>query len=280
MKADVFRDQVVIVTGASSGIGRALALQLAGQGAKVVLAARRAELLEQIAADCRHVGGEALAVPTDIADQAQCKALVEKTVAAFDRLDILINNAGLAAVARLEDYPDLSLFQHVMDVNFYGAVYCTYYALPHLIHSRGRIAAVSSLGGKAPLPYNSPYIASKFAMHGFFDSLRMELMKHGVSVTIICPYWVVTGFHEAQLDKDGVPRGPSGRAIYSKNMMTAERCAQVILQAAYRRQREVLMGPGRLIAWLKLLAPSLLDHIVIDFLKATVRREQENALRS
>jgi short-subunit dehydrogenase len=277
MKADAFRDQVVIITGASSGIGQALALQLAGQGAKVVLAARRADRLEQVAMACRQAGGEALVVPTDVTDEAQCKALVEKTIAAFDRLDMLVNNAGLAVVARLEDYPDLSLFQHTMDVNFYGAVYCTYYALPYLIRSRGRIVAVSSLGGKAPLPYNSPYIASKFAMHGFFDSLRIELMRRGVSVTIVCPYWVVTGFHEAQMDKDGVPRGPRGRGIYSKNMMTAERCAEIILRAADRRQREVLMGPGRLIAWLKLISPRLLDRMLIAFLKAAVRREQKNA---
>jgi short-subunit dehydrogenase len=280
MKSEAFRDQVVIVTGASSGIGRALALQLARQGAKVVLAARRAELLEQVAATCRQAGGEALAIPTDVADETQCKALVEKTVATLDRLDLLVNNAGLAVIARLEDYSDLSLFLHTMDVNFYGAVYCTYYALPHLIRSGGRIVAVSSLGGKAPLPYNSPYIASKFALHGFFDSLRMELKRHGVSVTIICPYWVVTGFHEAQLDKDGTPRGSAGRAIYTKKMMTADPCAEIILRAAYRRQREVLMGPGHLIAWLKLLAPGLLDRMLIDFLKATVRRQQKNALHS
>jgi short-subunit dehydrogenase len=280
MKADAFRDQVVIVTGASSGIGRALTLQLSGQGAKVVLAARRAELLEQVAEACRQAGGEALAIPTDVAEEDQCKALVEKTIGAFDRLDVLINNAGLAVIARLEDFSDLSLFQHTMDVNFYGAVYCSYYAQPHLIRSGGRIVAVSSLGGKVPLPYNSPYIASKFAMHGFFDSLRIELKRHGVSMTIICPYWVVTGFHEAQMDKDGTPRGAGGRAIYSKNMMTAERCAEVILRSAYRRQREVLMGPGRVMVWLKLLAPGLLDRLLIAFLKATVRREQENVTRS
>mgnify|MGYP001058509729 CR=1 FL=1 len=277
MKIGAFRDQVVIVTGASSGIGRALALQLAQQGAKVVLAARRADLLEQAAVECRQAGGAALVAPTDISDEAQCRALVEKTITAFGQLDMLINNAGLAVIARLEDYSDLDLFQHTMAVNFFGAVYCTYYALPHLIRSRGRIVAVSSLGGKAPLPYNSPYIASKFAMHGFFDSLRIELMKYGTSVTIVCPYWVVTGFHEAQLDKDGVPRGPGGRAIYSKNMMTAERCAGIILRAADRRQREVLMGPGRLIAWFKLLAPGLLDRMLVAFLKATVRRQRKNA---
>jgi short-subunit dehydrogenase len=280
MKADAFRDQVVIVTGASSGIGRALALQLAGQGARIALAARRAELLEQVAAACHQAGGQALAVQTDVAEEAQCKVLIEKTVDTFDRLDMLVNNAGLAVIARLEDYTDLRLFQRTMDVNFYGAVYCTYYALPYLIRSRGRIVAVSSLGGKAPLPYNSPYIASKFAMHGFFDSLRIELIRHRVSVSIICPYWVVTGFHEAQMDKDGTPRGPGGRAIYSKNMMSAERCAEAILRAAYRRQREVLMGPGRMMVLLKLLAPGLLDRVVVAFLKATVRRQKENALRA
>jgi short-subunit dehydrogenase len=114
-------------------------------------------------------------------------------------------------------------------------------------------------------------------MHGFFDTLRIELRRHGVSVTIICPSWVVTGFHEAQLDKDGTPKGPAGRAIYTKKMMSAERCAQVILRAANRRQREVLMGPGLLVAWLKLIAPGLLDRMVVAFLKATVRRQQRGA---
>lgn len=277
MRTEAYRDQVVIVTGASSGIGRSLALILASQGAKVVLAARRTDLLEQAAIECRSLGGEALVIQTDVADEAQCKAMIDKTIDRFGRLDMLVNNAGLAVIARLEDFSDLRLFRHTMDVNFYGAVYCTYHALPHLIHSRGRIVAISSLGGKAPLPYNSQYVASKFAMHGFFDSLRIELARHGVSVTIICPSWVVTGFHEAQMNKDGIPKGPQGRVIYSKKMMTAERCAEITLQAAYRRKREVLMGYGYLITWIKLLSPGLLDRIVINFLLATVRRERKSA---
>jgi short-subunit dehydrogenase len=272
MKADAFRDQVVVITGASSGIGRALALQLAGQGAKVVLAARRAELLDEIAQSCRRAGGEALAVPTDVGDEMQCQALVSKTLAAFGQLDMLVNNAGLTVIARLEDYADLNLFRQTMTVNFFGAVYCTYYALPHLISSQGRIVAVSSLGGKVPVPYNSPYTASKFAMHGFFDSLRIEVKPHGVSVTVICPYWVVTGFHEAQMDRDGVPIGSRGRAVYTKNMMTAERCAGIIMRSAYRRKREVVLGPGYLLTWLKLLAPGLLDRMLVTYLKSTARR--------
>jgi short-subunit dehydrogenase len=235
--------------------------------------------LEQVAAECRQRGGEALAIPTDVSDEAQCQALVEKTVAAFGKLDMLVNNAGLAVVARLEDYSNLDLFKHTIGVNFYGAVYCTYYALPYLKQSNGRIVAVSSLGGKMHAPYNSAYVSSKFAMHGFFDSLRIELIRHGVSVTIICPYWVVTGFHEAQMDKDGVSRGPRGRGIYTEKMMTADHCAEIILQAAYRRKRELMMGPGDLIAWLKLIAPGLVDRFVIAFLKAAVRREQANQRR-
>ncbi len=264
MKTDAFREQVVIVTGASAGIGKALALQLARQGARVAIAARRTERLEQVAAECRTAGAEVLAVPTDVSDEAQCKALVEKTVAAFGRLDMLINNAGLAASALFDEFPDLSLFRHTLDVNLYGAVNCTYYALSHLKQSKGRIVAISSMGGKSAIPYNTPYCASKYGLHGFYDSLRMELHRQGVSVTVICPWWVVTEFHAAQLNKDGEPRGAArGRDLYTDKMMSAERCAEITLQAAYKRRREVLLGPGLLAVWLKTLAPGFVDWLVV-----------------
>ncbi len=273
MKPDAFRDQTVIITGASAGIGRSLALLLAAQGANVAIAARRADRLEQLAEECQRAGGRVLAVPTDVADEAQCKELVEKTVAAFGGVDMLINNAGLAASALFGDFPDLCLFRHTVDVNFYGAVYCTYYALPYLKERRGRIVAVSSLGGKVTIPYNTPYCASKFAMHGFIESLRTELVPNGVSCTVVCPWWVATEFHEAQLDKNGVPRGRLGRAYYTRRTMTSEQCAQIVLQAALKRRREVLMGPGTLAVWLRLLAPGLLDWLSIKvFLEPAARR--------
>lgn len=278
---DAFRGQVVIVTGASAGIGRALALQLAGQGAQVTIAARRAERLEQVAGECRQRGGEVLVLPTDVGDEAQCRALVERTVNTFGRLDMLINNAGLAASALLEDFPGLHLFRHTMNVNFYGGVYCTYHALPHLKRTKGRIVAISSLGGKAAIPYNTPYVASKFAMHGFCDSLRMELRQHGVSVTVICPWWVATEFHEAQMDKDGVPRGPRGRAMYTKRTMSADQCAEITLRAANKRRREVLMGPGPLAAWLKVLSPGLLDWLTFKvFLEPIIRRARAGKIQA
>lgn len=274
MNAEAFRGQVVIVTGASAGIGKALALLLAGQGAKVVIAARRAERLEEIASECRLLGAEVLVVPTDVADEAQCKALVERTLAVFGRLDMLICNAGLAASALFDDFPDLSLFRHTMDVNLYGAVHCTYYALPYLKQSRGRIVAVSSLGGKAAIPYNTPYCTSKYGMHGFYDALRMELYQHGVSVTLICPWWVATEFHAAQLTKDGTPRGAArGKDMYTSRTMSAERCAEITLQAAHKRSREVLMGPGPLAVWLKVLAPGFVDWLAVKvFLEPAIRR--------
>jgi short-subunit dehydrogenase len=273
MKSSTFQDQVVIVTGASAGIGRSLALMLAGQCARVVIAARRPERLEQIAETCRMFCGEVMVVPTDVSDEAQCKALVDKTIARYGKLDMLINNAGLAASALFDEFPNLCLFNHTMDINFYGAVYCTYYALPHLKKSRGRIVAISSLGGKTAIPYNTAYCSSKYALHGFYDSLRMELRPQGVSCTVVCPYWVATEFHESQLNKEGVPRGERGRAYYTKRTLTADQCAKIVLDAAEKRRREVLLGPGALVSWLKVLSPGLLDWLTVKmFLEPAVRR--------
>jgi short-subunit dehydrogenase len=267
-----FKDKVVIITGASSGIGQALAMQLADEGAWLALAARNAERLEAVAAACRQRGGKAIPLPTDVADEARCQALIQQSCEAYGRLDMLVNNAGMAVVSKLEDLPDLRLFQQVMDVNFQGAVACTYHALPHLKQSQGRIVNVASLGGLMAGPYNSAYCASKFAMVGFSDALRMELAPAGVSVTVVCPYWVVTEFHERYLDKDGQPKGPAGRALYTEKMMTADQCAAIILAAARRRQRQVIMRPGRPALWLKLISPALLDRFLMARVMGPIAR--------
>jgi len=263
----------VIITGASSGIGKALSLRLAQEGAWLALAARDSVRLEALASDCQQLGGRAIALPMDVSDESQCQKMIQHARDHYGRIDMLINNAGMSVVSKLEELSDLCLFKQVMEVNFYGAVHCTFHALLHLKESRGRIVNVSSVGGLLAAPYNTPYVSSKFAMNGFSESLCMELSSDGVSVTLICPYWVITEFHERYLDKKGNPKGPSGRALYIKNMMTAEQCADIIMEAARGRKRQVVMSPGGLGMWLKLLVPEWMDKLTIQrFLKPVAKR--------
>lgn len=277
MSGESFRDKSIIITGASSGIGRALALRLADEGAWCALAARDAQRLDALALECEWRGGRAIAVPTDVADEAQCMALIQRTQETYGRIDALINNAGMGVVGRLQDLPDLDLFQRVMDVNFRGAVYCTYHALPFLQEAQGRVVNISSLAGVLAIPFNSSYTAGKFAMMGFSDSLRMEVQRSGVSVTVVCPYWVVSEFHERLLDKNGRPWSPAGRSRNTKRTMTADRCAQIILSAARRRRRQVVMWPGSLVLWLKLVSPGLADRMVSAIVLGTPSRKRGRA---
>jgi NAD(P)-dependent dehydrogenase (short-subunit alcohol dehydrogenase family) len=262
-----FHSNAVVLTGASSGIGRALALQLAAEGAWLTLAARSADELEAVAAECRRLGAaagaRALAVPTDVGDEAQCRALVARAVAEYGRLDTLVNNAGISMWARFDALTDLSGLERIMRVNYFGAVWCTHAALPHLKRARGRIVGVSSLTGKTGVPTRTGYAASKHAMAGFFDSLRIELADDaggGVSVTMIYPGFVATGVRRHAVGPDGRPLGDS--PVQESRVMTPEACAAIILRAAARREREVVMtARGRLGQWLKLVAPSLTDRI-------------------
>jgi short-subunit dehydrogenase len=280
MGGEDFRERAVIVTGASSGIGRALALRLADEGAWLALAARDARRLDALAVECEQRGGRATAMPTDVSDEDQCRRLIERTKDEYGRIDVVVNNAGMTVVARLEELPDLDLFRQVVDVNLYGAVHCCYYALPFLKETRGRIVNVASLGGLMAIPYNASYAASKFGLIGFSDSLRMELRESGVSVTVICPYWVVTEFHERYLDKDGRPKGAPGRAIYTQKTMTADDCARIVLKAARRRKRQVVMWPGGPFLWLKLIAPALVDRLTVSaFLRPAVERMSQGDQR-
>jgi short-subunit dehydrogenase len=261
MAAAPFKDNVVIITGASSGIGAELARQLAGQGARLALAARSVERLEAIAAECRAAGGAAIAVPTDVADEAQCRALIEQTAAAYGRIDTLVNNAGMNMLARFDEWQDLAIFEQILRVNFLGSVNCTRHALPYLTAARGRLVIINSAAGKAGLPLRTAYAASKHALTGFFDSLRIELEETGVSVTSIYPSYVASGFHERNLNAEGVPFGAAHRIDYSRAMTTA-RCAEITLRAMARRRREVVMTPrARIGQWLKLIAPGMVDRI-------------------
>lgn len=261
MSGKAFQDNVVILTGASSGIGREMALQLASQGAKIALAARREEMLKELAAECEALGGWVLVVSTDVSDEAQCKNLVERTAAEFGRVDTLINNAGVTMWAKFEEMEVLDPFEKVMRVNYLGSLYCTYYALPYLKESAGRIVVVSSMAGRTGVPFRSGYSASKFALAGFFETIRIELAEYGVSVTMTYPDFVKTDTRLQAFGPDGekLDKRPLRKG---KLMMTADKAAGLILKAAAKRKRELLMSArGKVGQWVKLIAPGIVDGV-------------------
>jgi short-subunit dehydrogenase len=257
-----FRDQRIIITGASSGIGRELAYQLAALGARLALAARREKELRAVAEECREMGAQAIAVPMDIAVQVQCQNLIEKTVDEWGGVDVLINNAGASMHASFENITDLSVYERLMGINYLGAVSCTHYALPYLKANRGRIVVISSLAGKTGVPTRTGYSASKHALHGFFDSLRCELAGSGVTVTIICPGYVATGIRRYIIGDDGHPMDKS--YTNESKFMSAENCAGIILKAAAKGKREVVMTwTGKAGQYIKPFLPGLIDRIAL-----------------
>jgi short-subunit dehydrogenase len=254
------KGNVVVITGASKGIGAELARQLAAGGAKLVLAARNGKELDAVADECRKAGASVVSVKADVAVERDCQAIVSGAILAFGRLDTLVNNAGVSMWARFEDIEDMSILERIMQVNYMGAVYCTHYALPHLRESRGRLVGVASLAGRVGVPTRSGYSASKHAMTGFFDSLRIELTDYGVSVTMIYPGFVATGIRENATGPDGKPILVS--PVKEGEVMSVEDCARRIVKAIEGREREVVMtARGKIGLWLKLLAPSLVDRI-------------------
>jgi short-subunit dehydrogenase len=261
MKEKVFRENVAIITGASFGIGRQLALQLADCGAWLALAARNIEKLEEVSRQCSQRGGRAIVVPTDVTDQSQCQHLIESTIAEYGRIDTLINNAGIGLDARFDELQDLTLFEKIIRINFFGSVYCTHYALPYLKKTRGRLVGVSSLRGRFPSAKANGYGASKHAMAGFFDSLRIEIENSGVSVTMIYPSWVSTGISSRALKPDGKQRGEISK--HEIGAMPVDTCSRMIVRAVARRKREVVMTlQGKFGLWLILVAPGIVDRVV------------------
>ena len=260
MAGSIFKDKVVVITGASSGIGRELAYQLAEQGAWLSLAARNEERLSAVAGECQVRGGRAIAIVTDVSEQAQCAQLIQRTMDHYDRIDMLVNNAGITMWANFEDVSDVGFFEQIMRVNYLGSVYCTYYALPFLKKTKGQIIGISSLAGRNGIPKRSGYAASKHAMVGFFDTLRIEIAEYGIGVTMIYPGFVATETRKRALGADGKPIGKS--SVREDEVMSAERCAKLIIQAAATRKRELVMTwRGKVGLWVKLIAPGVVDRV-------------------
>jgi dehydrogenase/reductase SDR family member 7B len=257
-----FEGKVVLLTGASSGIGRAMALQLGELGARVALIARRKEVLEEVA---QQMGGNALVLAGDITDDAFCQRAVEQTAAHFGRVDWLFNNAGVSMNAAFCE-AELSVFHRMMDVNYFGSLQMARHVHPWLLQSKGGVVFISSVVGKRGFPTRSGYSASKFAVHALFESLRVEWAPQGIHVGLVAPGYTDTEIRTSALGADGKPRKDSGYT--TGGVMTADHAATAILRAAASRRREVILtAGGKAMVWLNKLFPSLADRVAASVVR-------------
>ncbi len=252
------KDKVVIVTGASSGIGLSIATEFAQLGSKVVLAARSRDLLENICSGLTASGYDVMYVITDVTKEEDCKDLINRTLEKYGQIDILINNAGLSMRALFQDV-DLNVLKRLFDVNFWGAVHCTRYALPYLIERKGSVVGVSSVAGFVGLPGRTGYSASKYALHGFLETLRIENLKNGLHVLILCAGFTKSDIRKKALTADGKPQGFTPRE--EEKMMMPEDVAKALIRAVKRRRNYVILTlEGKMTALVKRIAPRFLEY--------------------
>lgn len=254
------RAPVVVITGAAGGIGRALAERYARAGAALALLDRDAGGVEEVAQGLPGTSAQPIAIGCDVTSWEACAQAIDDVIQHFGRIDVLVNNAGITHLSPLAQ-TDVDVIRRVMDVNFFGSLYCTRAALPHLVSSSGRIAVMSSVAGFAPLAHRTGYAASKHALHGLFESLRSELSSEGVSVTMVCPSFVRTRIGDHALGGDGgrptAPRTEVGAA------MSPERVANAVYQAVEKRRRLLVVGAvGKLAYVVARLWPALYERIM------------------
>ncbi len=257
------KNKVVIITGASSGIGLAMCHEFASRGANIVLAARNYVACCQIAEDVRKkYNVEALAVATDVAVEDSCKNLIAETLKKFNKIDILINNAGISMRAVFEEL-DLAVLKQVMDINFWGTVYCTKYALPYLLEAKGSVVGISSIAGYKGLPLRSGYSASKFAMNGFLESIRIENMYKGLHVLTAAPGFTNSNIRNTALSLDGSAQGES--PLKENELMSAEAVATHIANAILARKNTLILTfQGKLSVFLNKFIPNFVNKRVYD----------------
>ncbi|OYT15692.1 MAG: short chain dehydrogenase [Bacteroidetes bacterium 4572_77] len=254
--------KVVVITGASSGIGKALAYEYAQQNFQVVIAARNLNSLQAIEKDLKENNAECLAVKTDVTIEKECENLIEESVRKFGKIDVFINNAGISMRARFVDLK-LEVIEKIMNVNFWGTVYCTKYAMPYLLKTKGSLVGVISIAGYMGLPGRSAYSASKYAVRGFLDTLRIESRAQGVHVLVAAPGFTASNIRSAALDAHGNAQGKSPRK--EEKMMSAEKVAVKIRQAIQKRKPELILTflEGKLAVFLKKTFPRYLDRLVL-----------------
>jgi short-subunit dehydrogenase len=254
------RHSRVIVTGASSGIGRALALELARNGAELVVTARREDRLRELAGEIAALGGQVESVVGDLCEPDTRRAVIEAVERRFGGLDILVNNAGAGALGLFE-HADAERLRRVMEVNFFSLVEMTRQAFPLLRRGTNpMLVNLSSIIGHRGVPYNSEYCASKFAVRGFSESIRTEWTRHGIDVLVVCPGTTQTEFFDRVIERTGQPTWPEHTAV------SAERVSQQIVWAMRRGKAEIIpYGWGRILCWLNRLSPRLMDRIMARY---------------
>jgi short-subunit dehydrogenase len=259
-----FENKVVVITGASSGIGRALAISFLGQGAKVALCARNLDKLQE--AFHAFDNNNLLLVAADVSKESDCENFVDRVSQKWGHIDALINNAGISMRALFEDV-ELDVLRNLMEINFWGTVYMSKYVLPHILKTKGIITGVSSIAGYRGLPARTGYSASKFAMQGFLESLRTELLHTGVQVMWVCPGFTASNIRNTALSASGEAQKET--PLEENKLMSAEECADRIMKAMAKRKRTVVMTmQGKLAVWLNKLVPSFVDTKVYKlFLK-------------
>ena len=260
----MYKDKVVIITGASSGIGWATAVEFNNNESFVVLAARSIDKLEQLRLELKYPD-KAICVKCDFTIEQECKNLIDQTIYSFGKIDILVNNAGISMRALFKDL-DLKVIKQLMDVNFWGTVYCTKYALPHILTTNGSIVGVISIAGYKGLPARTVYSASKFAVYGFLETLRIEHLKDKLHVMIFAPGFTASNIRESALISDGSAQGSTPRD--EKGMMSAQECAKHLLNGIRKRRAEVVLTPvGKLLVFLNKFVPRIVDKLEYNYMK-------------
>lgn len=259
--ASFFQNKVVAITGGSDGIGRALVSMLLAQGAKVATCGRNHDKLYQLQSEFPSYPLHT--VLADVSSENDCRHFIDSTIKMFGDIDILINNAGISMRALLQD-SNMDVLHKVMGVNFFGAAYCTKYALNSLIRRKGIVVGISSIAGYRGLPGRSAYSASKFALQGWLEAVKTELMDSGVHVMWVSPGFVTSNIRNVALNSQGKPEAES--LMNEGKMMTPEACAQQILQAIEKRKRSLVMSfTGKETVLLNRFFPWLADKLVHRF---------------
>ncbi|MEI9919361.1 MAG: SDR family oxidoreductase [Bacteroidota bacterium] len=272
------KDKVIIVTGGSSGIGKAIAQRFGREGAKLVITGRREDRLNDAVADLKKHNITAISVVADASVETDCANVVDIAVREYGQIDILINNAGVTQRSLFEDL-QLEVFKKIMDVNFYGLVNTTRYALPYILRSKGSIVGIASVNGRRATPARSAYSASKFAMIGFLESLRSEMLDRGVHVLTVCPGFTASNIRRSALMANGkVFAGPQRDESF---MMSAEEVADEVYTAVVRRKRDILLTwQGKLAVWLNIFFPKWMDRKALELIQRDERIEQQESAKS